>query len=133
MRRPLVAGNWKMHGSRAENAELIKFLVNVTDILPVDDEDRLPPTAMQPIDGHVVYAPLASLIDDVEAELVRLAKRKAKTAQDLARSEAKLANRSFVDHAPAEIVEKERARIAEFQREIAQLEEQTRRVAALQR
>jgi triosephosphate isomerase len=27
MRRPLVAGNWKMHGSRAENARLIEGLV----------------------------------------------------------------------------------------------------------
>src|SRR5690606_24847981 len=27
MRRPLVAGNWKMHGSRAENAELIDGLL----------------------------------------------------------------------------------------------------------
>jgi triosephosphate isomerase len=28
MRRPLVAGNWKMHGSRAENAELIEALLH---------------------------------------------------------------------------------------------------------
>jgi triosephosphate isomerase len=27
MRRPLVAGNWKMHGSRAENARLIEALI----------------------------------------------------------------------------------------------------------
>ena len=27
MRRPFVAGNWKMHGSRAENAELIEALL----------------------------------------------------------------------------------------------------------
>ena len=27
MRRPLIAGNWKMHGSRAENAELIEGLL----------------------------------------------------------------------------------------------------------
>jgi triosephosphate isomerase len=27
MRRPLIAGNWKMHGSRAENAELIEALL----------------------------------------------------------------------------------------------------------
>ena len=27
MRRPLIAGNWKMHGSRAENAELIEELL----------------------------------------------------------------------------------------------------------
>ncbi|HEX7011923.1 MAG TPA: triose-phosphate isomerase [Steroidobacteraceae bacterium] len=27
MRRPLIAGNWKMHGSRAENAELVEGLL----------------------------------------------------------------------------------------------------------
>ncbi len=27
MRRPFIAGNWKMHGSRAENAELIEALL----------------------------------------------------------------------------------------------------------
>jgi triosephosphate isomerase (TIM) len=31
MRQPLVAGNWKMHGSRAENAELVRSLL---DLLP---------------------------------------------------------------------------------------------------
>ena len=27
MRRPIVAGNWKMHGSRAENARLIEGML----------------------------------------------------------------------------------------------------------
>src|SRR5688500_12770753 len=27
MRRPFIAGNWKMHGSRAQNAELIEALL----------------------------------------------------------------------------------------------------------
>jgi triosephosphate isomerase len=31
MRRPLVAGNWKMHGTRAENARLVDALVQATD------------------------------------------------------------------------------------------------------
>ena len=31
MRRPLVAGNWKMHGSTAENAVLIEQLINGID------------------------------------------------------------------------------------------------------
>jgi len=31
MRKPLVAGNWKMHGSRAENADLVRSLL---DLLP---------------------------------------------------------------------------------------------------
>lgn len=31
MRRPLVAGNWKMHGSRAESARLLEALVEACD------------------------------------------------------------------------------------------------------
>jgi triosephosphate isomerase (TIM) len=36
MRQPLVAGNWKMHGSRAENVKLIEGLA-----------ERFPPTAVE--------------------------------------------------------------------------------------
>jgi triosephosphate isomerase len=36
MRRPLVAGNWKMHGSRAENAALTEALLEATDTLGCD-------------------------------------------------------------------------------------------------
>jgi len=36
MRRPLVAGNWKMHGSRAENARLIEALVEANDGAPCE-------------------------------------------------------------------------------------------------
>jgi len=37
MRRPLIAGNWKMHGSRAENAELIEaMLLGLPDQTPFD-------------------------------------------------------------------------------------------------
>jgi triosephosphate isomerase (TIM) len=34
MRKPLVAGNWKMHGSRAENAQLVRSLLDLlrTDV-----------------------------------------------------------------------------------------------------
>ena len=32
MRKPLVAGNWKMHGSRADSAALVRSLL---DRLPV--------------------------------------------------------------------------------------------------
>jgi triosephosphate isomerase len=36
MRRPLVAGNWKMHGNRAENAALIDGLLEAMDAAPCD-------------------------------------------------------------------------------------------------
>ncbi|MBS0375346.1 MAG: triose-phosphate isomerase [Proteobacteria bacterium] len=31
MRRPVVAGNWKMHGTRAENARLVEALIEASD------------------------------------------------------------------------------------------------------
>jgi triosephosphate isomerase (TIM) len=31
MRRPVVAGNWKMHGTRAENARLVDALIEASD------------------------------------------------------------------------------------------------------
>jgi valyl-tRNA synthetase len=88
---------------------------------------------MQLVDGHVIHAPLSSLIDDAEVELARLAKRKVKAAQELAKFEAKLSNQNFVANAPAEIVEQDRARIADFKQQIAEIEEQERRVALLKR
>ncbi len=36
MRRPVVAGNWKMHGTRAENARLVDALVEASDEAPCD-------------------------------------------------------------------------------------------------
>ncbi|NLG76274.1 MAG: valine--tRNA ligase [Xanthomonadaceae bacterium] len=116
-----------------DHLELIKALANATQIDRIENEASLPPTAIQIVDGHTIHAPLSSLIDDVDLELARLAKRKAKVQQDLKRSETKLANRNFVANAPPEIVEQERARIAEFQKEIAAFEEQERRVASLKR
>jgi valyl-tRNA synthetase len=117
----------------AANAELIRFLANVTELNRVLDEGSLPPTAMQLVDGHAIHAPLASLIDDPDAELARLAKRKLKEKQDLAREEGKLSNERFASNAPPEIVEEVRARIAKSRGEIEQIEEQERRVALLEK
>ncbi len=115
------------------NAGLIRFLANASDITAIQDEAALPPTAMQLIDGHAVHAPLASLIDDPDAELARLVKRKTKTLQEIVKCEAKLSNQNFVANAPPAVVEQERARIADFKHEVAQIEEQEQRVAQLRK
>jgi valyl-tRNA synthetase len=71
-------------------------------------------------------------VDDVSAEIARLDKRRAKAGQERDRCTAKLGNANFVANAPAEVVAQEQARIAEFDRQLAQLGEQRRRLAALQ-
>jgi valyl-tRNA synthetase len=113
------------------NRNYVVALANLSDLQFIDDESKLPPTAMQLVDGETTHVPLASIIDDPDAELARLAKRKAKVRQELAKCEGKLSNQNFIANAPAEIVEQERTRIADFKSEIAQLEEQERRVALL--
>ena len=115
------------------SSALIRFLANVSELKSIENEASLPPTAMQLIDGHAVHAPLASLIDDPDAELARLSKQKAKKQQEIAKCEAKLGNQNFVANAPPAVVEQERARITYFRNEIAQIEEQERRVAQLKR
>ena len=114
-----------------ENRTYVVALANLSDLQFIDDEASLPPTAMQLVDGETTHVPLASIIDDPDAELARLAKRKTKVRQDLSKCEGKLSNQNFVANAPVEIVEQERTRIADFKQEIAQLEEQERRVTLL--
>jgi valyl-tRNA synthetase len=113
------------------NVDLIKAAASIESLERIADESKLPPTALQMVDGQSIYAPLKSLIDDIDAEIARIEKRRAKTAQDLAKCVAKLSNESFVANAPAEVVEQERTRIAAMQKEIEQLAEQARRVATL--
>ncbi|MFZ5625774.1 MAG: valine--tRNA ligase [Bacillota bacterium] len=77
--------------------------------------------------GVEIYLPLAGLID-IEKEKERLARELAKVEEDLARVEAKLNNENFVARAPAAVVEKEKARAAEYREKAEALRE---RLAAL--
>ena len=68
---------------------------------------------------------------DPAAERERLGRRLRKAGTDLAKLEAKLANPEFSRNAPAEVIAKDGARIAELRTEIRQLSAQAGRVAAL--
>ncbi|HSN73011.1 MAG TPA: class I tRNA ligase family protein, partial [Steroidobacteraceae bacterium] len=110
---------------------LIRAVGNISTIEFVSSESDAPPSALAIIEGRSIFVPLRDLIDDPAAELRRLEKRAERVRQDLGRSTGKLANASFVANAPAEVVERERSRVAELERELSALEEQRRRVAAL--
>jgi valyl-tRNA synthetase len=70
-----------------------------------------------------VLIPLAGVLDP-EVERERLRGRLASIEADSAKVSTKLANPQFVSNAPAEIVEKERARLRAFQEEQAALDAQ---------
>ncbi|HVC02077.1 MAG TPA: valine--tRNA ligase [Steroidobacteraceae bacterium] len=77
-----------------------------------------------------ILVPMAGLIDP-SAERERLAKRQRKAQADLQKLQAKAQNAEFVRNAPADVVAKDAARIAELQTEIGQLQRQAARVHAL--
>ena len=66
------------------------------------------------------FIPLDGLID-IEAERPRLEKAMREVASLLEKTERKLANRGFRDKAPAEVVAKETAKLAEFQSRVDKL------------
>jgi valyl-tRNA synthetase len=71
--------------------------------------------------GFEVRVGLAGAVD-VAAETARITKEIAKVDADLALLERKLSNPSFVERAPAEVVEKDRARVAELREKRSKLE-----------
>ena len=58
---------------------------------------------------------------DVIAERARIAKEITRIDGEIAKSEAKLANASFVDRAPASVVEQEQKRLADFKAKLVEL------------
>lgn len=115
----------------AASLSVIKSVGKIADLQMVAAGAALPPSASASIERRTISSPLAGLIDDPAAELARLKKRKAKALQDLGREESKLSNQKFIANAPAEIIAEVRTRIAESQREVAQVEEQESLVSSL--
>ena len=60
-----------------------------------------------------LFLPLEGLVD-VDAERSRINKELEKISKEIAKSEAKLGNPGFVDRAPAQVVDQERARLDEW-------------------
>ena len=101
-------------------------LESVTFIGP-DDETPQSATALS---GHLeLRIPLAGLID-VDAEKIRLRKEIDKLSVDRAKTESKLSNAKFVERAPADVVAKERERLAELSAASEKLETQLRSLDA---
>jgi valyl-tRNA synthetase len=89
-----------------------------------------PPASATKVVGEMeVYLPLGDVID-LDAELARLTKERAKVENQVRASQRKLQNRDFLEKAPPEVVEREKARRDEIagrleaiQKHVASLEE----------
>ena len=99
------------------------------NILQAGEEAPMSATAL--VGDMQVLVPMAGLIDTA-AELARLDKEISRLQNEIRRVAGKLANEGFVAKAPAAVIEKERAKQAEYEQALAQMTEQRSKMASLQ-
>ncbi len=116
-------GSPAQRGWLADNRVALMALAGIESPTVLEDAELAPESATALAGDMTLFIPLADLIDK-DAELARLAREVDKRAKDLARIEGKLANESFVAKAPAEVVAREREKVAEINGELARLREQ---------
>jgi valyl-tRNA synthetase len=108
----------------------LDFLARIESVTLLEDESTAPESAIALVGTMKLLIPMAGLIDK-DAELKRLDKEIGRLTDEIARIGQKLANPSFVDKAPAAVVDKERARLAEQSTAIGNLQAQREKIAAL--
>ena len=108
----------------------LERLAGLASIRVLKAGERAPPSAAAPVGTLTVLVPMAGLID-AAAEAERLGRLLAKTRDDLAKVQARLANDSFVRNAPSAVVSLERERAAELERSAVGLSLQLKRLQGL--
>jgi len=99
---------------------LILNMAGLESLQIAPDVERPATAASHAAAGMEIYIP--GLIDSGK-EKERLASKRAKLAEDLRKTEAKLANEGFVGRAPADVVERERAKLAELKAQVESIDE----------
>ena len=113
-----------------EHRAFLDFLARTESITVLEPGNPGPESATALIGNMKLLIPLAGLIDK-DAELARLDKEIGRLRQDIERTEKKLANPAFVDKAPADVVRKERDRMAQGQAAVRDLSAQADKIRAL--
>ena len=118
--------------SRIENQ--FKSLAKVDTLTIVnagDGSDKELPLSSSSMVGQLkVLVPMKGLIDPT-AELNRLAKAQEKLIKQAESLRSKLSNESFVSKAPANVVESEKAKLAEMDSQLAEMNKQIEQLKAI--
>ncbi len=108
----------------------IDRLARLESIDILAEGEQAPPSATAIVGDMEILIPMAGLIDK-DAELARLTKAIDKTEKDLSRVQGKLANEKFVSNAPDAVIEKERSKLDEAEKQLSKLKEQYQTISAL--
>ncbi|MBQ9826100.1 MAG: valine--tRNA ligase [Firmicutes bacterium] len=120
-----AAPSKKLHAyiiAEGENRELatagapyIEALGGIEQLIITSDRDQVRgDNKSAAVPGMEIYIPMDELVDYFK-EKEKLTKEAAKLESEIARAKGKLANQGFVSKAPANVIEAERAKLAEFE------------------
>jgi valyl-tRNA synthetase len=112
------------------NSMFLARLARTESITWLEANESTPESATSLLGEMRILVPMAGLIDK-EAELARLEREMAKLTKEIERTNDKLGNANFTAKAPAELVTKERQRLAEAETALNQLRAQQSRIAQL--
>ncbi len=110
--------------------ELLLRLGRLDGIVWLEQTDEAPESAIALLGDMRIMIPMKGLIDK-EAELARLAKEIQRIEKELPRVEGKLNDPTFIGKAPAQVVAKEQAKLADLQSGLRQMTEQAEKIKAL--
>jgi valyl-tRNA synthetase len=104
-----------------DNREFISRLANLESVEFLTGEAPAAATAL--VGKMEILIPLEGLIDK-DAEIARLDKEISKLDKIIKQSAGKLSNENYVAKAPADVVSKEREKLAELEQSLSQLQQQ---------
>lgn len=111
----IAANNDTVYQQLKGGLDYIEHLAGASEIVLHKTLSEKPDNAMAAITkGMEIFVPLKGLID-TDKEIARLKKEIAVLDRELARVNGKLSNAEFLDKAPGDVIEKEKAKQSEFQ------------------
>ena len=116
-------------GGEADRARIqrfdsqLRFLLKLEAIQWLPAQADAPPAAAALVGELKLLVPLEGLVD-LDAERTRLDKEIKRVRAEIGKCEAKLGNATFVQNAPAAVVEQERQRLADWSGQLSALEGQ---------
>ena len=103
-----------------DNAICLYSIAKLETVTPLSNDEQAPACATSLLGTLEIMIPMAGLIDK-DAELARIAKALDKLEKDFARTQGKLTNEKFVSNAHEAVIDKEKAKLADFTMQMGKL------------